>query len=222
MSSDFELKQQREALLALLPMLKNELHFAGYRKTDKAGLFARIDQQYEALKAGQLSLDNIDPFAVDIKQPIAALKGYQFAQEVYHSDAMGHCQVELTIHDQPYGLEHLLNQIDKDQQWPACFEMLQNQPRSWLIALSEQLENNKQCHTLCQIELMKLIGGGAVVQNAGSWYWSSENKVMIPNVLEHIGILIDHHYPDAVDKEISLSILLRVKAKLETILGRRD
>lgn len=218
MSSDFELKQQREALLALLPRLKNELQFAGYRKIDKAGLFARIEQQYEALKAVQLSLDNIDPFAVDIKQPIAALKEYQFAQEVYHSDAMGHCQVELTIPDQPYGLENLLNQIDKEHQWASCFEMLQNQSRSWLIALSEQLENNKPYHTFCQIELMKLIGGCTVVQNAGSWYWSSENKEMIPKVLEHIGILIEHHDADVVDKEISLSILMRVKDNLEAIL----
>jgi len=221
MTSNFVLKhdqkKQLETLLELLPVLKNELHFAGYQTTGKARLFARIEQQYEALKALQLTLDNIDPFAFDINQPIDLLKGIKFAEEVYHSDAIGHCQVELINHDQPYGLENLLNQIDRAQDWSSCFDMLQNQPRSWLISFSEQLGNNKSYHTLCQIELMRLIGGYAVVQNADSWYWSSENKVMIPRVLEHIALLIEHDFTDAVDKEMTLSILLRVKAKLEAI-----
>lgn len=210
-------KKQLEALLSLLPELKNELHFAGVQETHKADLFVRIEQQYEALKALQLTLDNIDPFAFDVKQPIDALKVYKFIEEVYHSDAMGHCQVELIDHEQPYRLENLLEQIDRDQDWSSCFDMLQNQPRSWLIHFSEQLGNNKPYHTLCQIELMALIGDRGAVQNADTWYWSSENKAMIPRILEHIAILIDHDFTDAVDKEITLNILLRVKAKLEAI-----
>ncbi|MCP4412771.1 MAG: hypothetical protein GY808_09430 [Gammaproteobacteria bacterium] len=216
-------QNQLEALLKLLPELKGELHLAEYQKTHKANLFERIDEQYQALKAMKLMPDStFDPFYCDIEQPIEALQEYKFAEEIYHNDDMGHCQVQLLNHDQTYGLENILDQIDRHQDWNLCFRMLKQQPLSWLLNFSEKLKNNKNHHTICQIELLDLINERdcliAIVQNADSWYWSYENKHMIPGVLKKIEVLLKHDCCDELNKEIELNILHRVKAKLAPLM----
>ncbi|MCP4273340.1 MAG: hypothetical protein GY781_15515, partial [Gammaproteobacteria bacterium] len=211
------------ALLELLPELKGELHFAKYQKTYKANLFERIDEQYHALKALKLMPEStFDPFYCDIEQPIEALQEYKFAEEIYHSDDMGHCQVQLLNHDQPYGFENILDQIDRHQDWNLCFSMLKQQPVSWLLNFSEELKNNKNYHTLCQIKLLDLIDERdfhiAIVQNADSWYWSHENKHMIAGVLKKIEVLLQHDFCDEPSKKMELNSLQTVKAKLSPFM----
>ncbi len=215
----FQEQNQLEALAELLPELKGELHLAEYQKTYKANLFERIDEQYQALKALKSMPDStFDPFYYDIEQPIEALQDYKFAEEIFHSDDMGHCQVQLLSADQPYDLENILDQIDRHQDWNLCFSMLKQQPVLWLLHFSEALKNNKNYHTLCQIKLLDLIDERdcliTIVQNADSWYWSHENKRMIPGVLKKIEVLLNHDYCDELNKEIELNILHTVKAKL--------
>ncbi len=227
MTPEFLAKQnqlnQIEALLELLPELEGELHLAEYQKTYKANLFKRIDEQYQALKTLKLMPDStFDPFYCDIEQPIEALQDYKFAEEIIHSDDMGHCQVQLLNHDQAYDLENILDQIDRHQDWNLCFSMLKQQPVSWLLNFSEELKNNKNYHTLCQIKLLDLIDERdyliTIVQNADSWHWSHENKHMIPAVLKKIEVLLNHDFYDELNIEIELHILHRVKTKLAPLM----
>lgn len=226
MTSNKEKKQTQEdqidALLALLPELKNELNLAGYQKKHKMNLLARIDEQYLALKDVQYKLEGRGPFLYhEIEQPITALKYFKFPVEVHHVDEIGHCQVQIVSNDEIYGVEDLLAQIEREQCWPDCFRMLKNQSLHWLLQFSENLKNDKLYHTLCQIELFRLMDNQddllMIIQNADSWCWSPENYSMIPKVLAYLKALSKQDFVGELDKELTYSILHRVQTNLEII-----
>lgn len=151
-------ENQIEALLALLPKLKAELHFAQYHPKHKTDLFSRIDTQYKNLKALKESFNIVkDPFYSDIENPVEALQAYQFPEEVYHVDEMEHCQVQIINHEQPYNLENILEQIEQKNAWEHCFNMLEKQPRAWLLTFSSQIKNTQHYHKQCQLKLLNLI-----------------------------------------------------------------
>lgn len=215
-------KEQIEALLALLPRLKTELSFAGYQQKNKSGLFTRIDNQYQALKTLQeIPNASDDPFYCEIEKPVEALQAYKFYEEAYHVDDIEHCQVELIHHEQPYGLENILEEIERHQAWEDCFSMLNERPLSWLLSFSEQIKNTKDYHTQCQLKVFKQLRYNEsmllVLQSASSWHWSSNNKSLILTLLEAIEHLSTDEGGEKAFKEVNADILNRIKRELNIL-----
>lgn len=214
------IRDQTEALLDLLPTLKAELYFAGC--DEKSRILKRIDQVCSELRRLQeLQANKPDTDVYDINNPVHLLKHYEFSASIYHSDEMGHIQVQVLESNQLYALEELLQRIDENKEWDACFLMFESQPRLWLLRFSEHLENTANYHTNCLIEISNLLTDRsdliALLQNADRWHWDSSNRQAIPVLVKDIEALLHHHYCDELEREIDTSILTMLKDRLDRL-----
>lgn len=209
---------QTKALLDLLPTLKAELYFAGC--DEKSRLLQRIDQvygeltQFQALQAEKLGSDSCDG-----DDPIHLLQQYEFSEPVYHSDGLGHIQVQES--DPPYPLEALLQQVEERKEWDVCFLMFESQSKVWLLDFAEHLENTASYHTDCNIVISQILTDRSdlitLLQNADRWYWNNTNRHLIPALTKSVDALLSYHEPDVLQREIDTSILTGLKSRLDRL-----
>lgn len=145
-------------------------------------------------------------------------------REVYHSDGMGHVQVEVVS---DCGFEThalLLEQIEQEKLWPEFFEMVKTREDDWILGITSSFPEDKHYSTMCFAQFLSILTSTdakiMLLQNAPFWLWDKSNVSLLETVIEiaaKIGESLDN---DSIDAEIDLSIVNGVIRRLKLILSR--